>query len=368
VRRKGVQILGLIAIAIAALVGLTYILQQHAQQAESYPPFSSYRTLPEGTSVLYDALGRTAGMTAQRNTQPLGTIHFNNAALLLLDVELYSLSGNGQWFSEMEELAAKGNRVIVGLVPHRNRFIQPENDRQSGALKRWSIRLAFTRATDIRDEEDERMVAGWPMYFAESGGWSVVREENGKAVVVERVQGKGSIVLLANPFLLSNAAMVDDRQTTFLAKVIGPMHLVVFDETHFGIEETGSIAALARRYHLQGLLLGLVITSALFIWKSAAGFPPSSGGPKPAQSLMGEDSSAAFLNLLRRNIKTDEVLPTCVQAWGRMYQRKAGASLAEAIDLAESGSGTPSRTYSQIQQVLSRIGRLRPDGAKPNQS
>jgi hypothetical protein len=350
-KRKPAQLLALIAISFALLAGLTSIVQSRAERADSYPAFSSYRTLPEGTSVLYDALRRSPGMTADRNVQPLGTLHFNHAAILMLGVAPVSLNGDGQWFSDMDELAGKGNRLIIGLLPHRARFIQPENNKLEDALKPWGIRLAFARQTDFRDEEEDQLTPGWPMYFADSKGWDTLREERGKPVVIEKSMGKGTIVVMTNSFLLSNAAMVDDRQTAFLSSLIGPVHQTIFDETHFGIEQTGSIAALARRYRLQGLVLGLVLVSLLFIWKSAAGFPPPNT-LRPTQPVMGEDSGAAFLNLLRRNIRRDDILSTCVEEWRKMYQRKAGASLQTAVDLAESGRKNPAQTYAQIQQIL----------------
>jgi len=344
--RKSAQILAVIAISCALLAGLVSIVQNRAVQPESYPTFSSYRTLPEGVSVLYEALRHSSNMTAERNIKPLGAAHFDNAAILMLGILPAALNEN-----DMEELAHQGNRVIIGLLPHRNRFIQPDNDPLERLQKRWDIRLDFVRLTDFRDDEEEALTPGWPMYFAQAKGWDTLREDNGRRVVIQRAFGKGTIVLLTNSFLLTNAAMVDDRQTTFISNLIGPVHQAIFDETHFGIEETGSIAALARRYRLQGLALGLVFVSLLFIWKSAAGFPPAPP-LRPTQAVTGEDSAAAFLNLLRRNIGRDDILATCVEEWRKMYQRKAGSSLQVAIDLAEGGRKNPAQTYAQIQQIL----------------
>jgi hypothetical protein len=358
-RSRAIQVLAIIAVSCAAVAGLSYILQRHAQQAESFPVYSSFRTLPEGTSVLYQALGSAPGMTAERNVLPFGAIHFDDTAILMLGIQLSSLAGNEQWFGEMEELAGAGNRVIIGLLPHHYRFIGPEKDLQTTAMKHWGIRLAYVRDVDFRDEEEDKLMAGWPMYFAESTKWQTMRQESGHAVTIQRVEGKGSIVLVANPYPFSNAAMVDDRQTEYLTDLIGPVHHTVFDETHFGIEETGSIAGLARRFRLQGLLLGLLLTACLFIWKSAAGFPPPARAAQSTQSVTGEDSSSAFINLLRRNIKKEDILSTCVEAWRKMYQRKAGPGLATAIDLAVGGSKTPTQTYAQIQKLLA---------TKPHQS
>ena len=362
-RRRVSQILAVIALGIVTTAGIAYLLQQHAQHADSFPSYSSFRTLPEGSSVLYEALQRMPAMTTGRNTQPLGTLRESDAAILFLDIVPLSVSGNSEFFSDMEELAAKGNRVIIGLSPHRNRFIQADKDQVENSFQPWSIRLDFVRQTDLRDDEDETLIAGWPMYFSKSPGWTTTRAETGKAVVIERVVGKGSVVLMANCFLLSNAAMVEDRQTTFLTTLIGPVHRTVFDETHFGMEETGSIAGLARHYRLQGMVLGMALIASIFIWKSAAGFPPPRATAAERGSVMGEDSAGAFMNLLRRSIRPDEVIVTCVEQWRKMYQRTAGPGVATIVDLAARGRATPVQTYAQIQQVLLKTSRKRPEGA-----
>ena len=348
---KTIQILAVIAVSCAMLAGLTSIVQRRAGEPDSYPPFSSYRTLPEGTSVLYEALRHSPGMTADRNIQPLGAVHFNSAAVLMLGIQPIGLNGDGEWFSDMEELAGKGNRMVIGLLPRHYRWIQPEKNQLEDALQRWDVRLAFVRQTDFSYEEEDTLTPGWPMYFAAAKGWDTLRAENGKPVVIQKAMGKGTVVLMANSFLLTNAAMVEDRQTTFLSNLIGPVHQTIFDETHLGIVETGSIAGLARRYRLQGLVLGLVLVASLFIWRSAAGFPPPSNA-RPSQAVMGEDSASVFLNLLRRNIRRDDILSTCVEEWRKMYRRQAGIHLQTAIDLAESGRQTPAQTYAQIQQIL----------------
>ena len=349
----------MIVISCATVAALALLLARRAEQPDTYPEFSTYRTLPEGTSVLYEALRRAPGMSAGRNVHPLGAASFNNAAVMLLGMLSIAVD-----VDEVEGLARRGNRVIIGLLPHRNRFIQPRPSRPDEfqpfePLKRWDVRLDFFRKFDFRDEKEQPLTRGWPMYFAEAKGWDTLRKEKDKPVVIQRPMGKGSIVLMANSYLLSNSALVDDRQITFLSDVIGPVHQTIFDETHFGIQETGSIAALARRYHLEGLALGLALVAALFIWKSAAGFPPAWDRLQSVQAVAGEDSNASFLNLLRRNIKRDDILAACVEEWRKMNQRKAGNRLPAAVDLAESGRKTPAQTYVQIQRIL---------GAKQNLS
>jgi hypothetical protein len=341
------QVLGLIAVACAAIAALVFAIQVRSRQTDSFPLLSSFRTLPEGSSVLYDALGQTPGITVERNTRPFGALPFSDSTILLLDVQPFFFSGNGEFFAQVEDLAGKGNRVVIALSPHRRRFIAADPKQTSDSLKRWSIKLGFFRDTDIREAE-EPLIPGWPMYFEAPAGWHDLRKENGHPVVIWREQGKGSIVLVANPYLFSNAAMVEDRQTPFLLSALGPAQRVVFDETHFGIQESGSIAALVRRYRLQGLVLGLLITAGLFIWKSAAGFPPVP--PRRQTAVTGEDSTAAFVNLLRRNIRREDVVKTCVEQWRKVNHRDR-ADIPAALAIATE-TGNTAAVYAKIQSIL----------------
>src|SRR5262249_8932787 len=161
-RRKTTQILATIALSCLTICGLALILLQHAQHTESFPAFSTFRTLPEGASILYDALLQTPGITASRNILPLGTIQQTSAAILMLGVAPSAIAGNAELFNDVEELAIRGNRVIIALQPHRNRFIQQHKERLEDALKHWKIRLDFFRPLDLRDEEDADLIPGWP--------------------------------------------------------------------------------------------------------------------------------------------------------------------------------------------------------------
>jgi hypothetical protein len=87
-----------------------------------------------------------------------------------------------------------------------------------------------------------------------------------------------------------------------------------------------------------------------------------------AAAVVGEDSAATFLNLLRRNIRRDDILSICVQEWRKMQKPKTGVNLQAAIDLAERGRKAPASTYTQIQQVLCGTHKPGPDGAEHNQS
>jgi hypothetical protein len=112
------------------------------------------------------------------------------------------------------------------------------------------------------------------LYFDPSPQWATLSQRD----AVERDFGKGSVVLVADSYFLSNEGLREARDTDLIARLVGPARHVVFDENHFGVAETGSVAKLMRKYRLEGAVLVLVVVAGLFLWRSASSFLP----PRPA--------------------------------------------------------------------------------------
>src|SRR6185503_8188212 len=88
-----------------------------------------------------------------------------------------------------------------------------------------------------------------------------------------------------------------------------------FDEYHLGVAETGTLAALARKYGLQGLVAAVLLLAALFIWQSSASFLP----PREVEEeeVLGKSAVSGFVNLLRRGVPTADLPTLCVKEWRR---------------------------------------------------
>ena len=134
--------------------------------------------------------------------------------------------------------------------------------------------------------------------------------------MVTRPWGRGSLVVLADSYLLSNEAQVRHRHPDLLTALIGPYTRVIFDETHLGISEQGSLMALARRYRLHGLALGLVVTLALFLW-SRAGQLTVVASPRDREStcIQGKDLGQGLASLLQRHLPNRDLLAICIQEY-----------------------------------------------------
>jgi hypothetical protein len=99
-----------------------------------------------------------------------------------------------------------------------------------------------------------------------------------------------------------------------LVKLAGAAQEIVFDENHFGVAETGSIAKLMRKYHLEGALAVLALVAALFLWRSASSLLPSRA-PRSDQPVSGRDSLEGMAALLRRGIAEKDLVRVCYEEW-----------------------------------------------------
>jgi hypothetical protein len=190
--------------------------------------------------------------------------------------------------------------------------------------------------------------------------WKVVYARQSNPVMVERKFGSGSVVFCTDSYFLSNEAMLKERHADLLAWVIGPSSRVMFDEAHLGIVEEPGVAMLVRKYRLHGLVAGLLLLAALFIWKNSSRFAPGPAEEKLEDFVAGKNSATGFVNLLRRHIAGRDVLDVCVAEWRKSIVRGTypAARLARAQEAMSAGNALPPaqrhpvQTYQAICRAL----------------
>lgn len=190
--------------------------------------------------------------------------------------------------------------------------------------------------------------------------WNVLYRSAGQPVVIERRLGRGSIVLAADSFLLSNEAMRSERHPQLLAWLFDGPPKLVFDEEHHGVRDDPGIASLARKYRLHGVVAGILLIALLFVWKNAVRFIPAyAEDTGDGDVVIGKESSAGFVNLLRRTIKPAEILPVCLAEWRKSAGRRP-AEQARIEELLAEEKARPAKqrdpvsTYQTIAQSLTR--------------
>jgi hypothetical protein len=320
---------GFIAIAIR-LMGLQFA------GGDVYPEYSSMRTDPRGSRLLYDSLARTPGVTVARNFLPIPVFPEKNTTLVLLGLAPVLLA-DPDHLKSFERTAGRGNRLVLAL-----RSAEKLENAQELEVA-WHVRLAI--------DPDPKHVHR--LYFRESPGWQVWDRVDTKILGIERAFGQGQIVLLSGSDDFTNdSTVVMDRLTT-VTTALGANPRVVFDESHLGIEESGSVVGLARRFRLTGLAFGLALSGALLIWRNAGSFPPATPAYATGQ-YAGRTSRSGLVTLLHRHIPADKVAAACWKEWLTANRRTASPHrLEQASAIAERASNEPLETIRELHSILS---------------
>jgi hypothetical protein len=332
-----------IALGLAFAFGLVQLFRLRFEAGDVYPEYSSLRTDPVGTQALYESFNALHGVSAARNYQPLDKIKAGGATVFYLGVNAKSLVDAER--DELEQLATSGARLVIGLLPVLR---LPAGTKPGGRweLEHWGVALTLA--------EPRRGKPANLLYFAPSKDWTVVRSASGHAIVIERAFGKGTLVLSADAFPLTNQALLFDRDANLISWYAGPNRRLIFDESHFGVTETGSVAALGRRYHLEPFLAALLLLAVLFIWKNSTPLVPARPAGKPGASAAQSWGMPYYL--LRRAAPPAEVIHACLDEWRKSLSlgpRYSDDRLHRVEEIA-STEHDPVKAYQAIGRALAR--------------
>ncbi len=389
--------------------GVAKLFQLRFDQGDVYPPSSSLRSDPLGAKVFYESLRNLNSFELGRHYEPLHKIDSGRGkTLFILGVGAWDLNRvPRQDVKDIEKFLFDGGRIVISFQPmtgkswnarREEKRAQEEKKKKEqkeekskakksdkkkppladdevevvSLLKNWQLELSFEDlATDddgvavpvtverTADLDSLPPTLSWhtALYLdALTNSWrKVYALNNTNAAVVERQFGKGSVVLSSDSYLFSNEAMRKERHAELLAWFVGANREVIFDETHLGVEANPGIAALARKYRLHGLIAGLFLLAGLFVWKNSVSFvPPQDDDLFEGRSAMvaGKESSAGFVNLLRRSISPEEILPTCFAEWkksGAHQRQKAFGKMEKIETLIRGESSRPRRERNPVQ-------------------
>ncbi len=249
--------------------------------------------------------------------------------------------------------------------------------------KHWGIGLAFKENLPLKDDKhlaieatsnrtDLPAVISWHsnLYFdLYVNDWQPLYSYEGLPLIVERSYGKGSILLCADSFFVSNEALWSERHPQLLVMLIGGNSRIIFDETHFGIYKQPSVAQLLRHYRFHWFFAALAVLALLFIWKSASYFvpPPQDDVLAAADVVSEKDYTQGLIALLRRNIAGSQVLQVCAKEWEQTFKKnpriRAAAfehvkGIIETESKASRKSKDPVQGYQKICKHMPNVATL----------
>ncbi|MFP4445332.1 MAG: DUF4350 domain-containing protein [Desulfosudaceae bacterium] len=393
-----------IVLAVLFAGGVLRLFALRFQAGDIYPPYSSFRSDPLGSRVLYESLRSLPGVTAERNLTALNRLERDNRQQVFFCLGLNGFDQrffSKKTFAWWEHAAAVGGRVVFSCRP-RTDLEQAEEETAGAAPKtekakehagqdteentgpcpdeaeaewqspadRWDLGLAH------ETEKPDQMTAvstrpGLPdlpwrstLYFAEvPDPWQAVYTRGGRPVIIQRPWGSGRIILLADSYLFSNEALSTGMPAAFFSWLIGDRDRIVFDESHFGIHRRPGVATLLRQYRLGGLVGALLLLAGLFVWQRSAVFAPitrTPGGVSPAEPAGSRDNLSGLVNMLRRRYAPAEILELSLDEWKRSAARRAGGpdpaaaeKLRHARTAAADQKQDPVAAYHTIAHILS---------------
>jgi len=400
-RRSGL-IWGFVSgVSIAGLaLGLAHLFRLRFEVGDVYPPYSSLRADPLGLRGLHDSFVESPRHRVRRNFGPLRELKgASESTVFRLGAgrEAWMLATEED-YEAAEDFVRQGGRLVLGFASSkaglgagapalggRNAPAPPVGARGRGGgrtsspsggasgvsmMERWGFSLDVLerdgatnrwtayRADNVEPESGLTESMPWRSSIVLRGlseTWRTVYEVGDEAVVVERDLGKGGVVVCADSYLFSNEALRKEPQAAFLLWAVGDALRVVFDETHLGVREEAGVAALGRRYRLHGLLVGLVVLGALWVWRAMLPLvPPGTDETRLHRDeiMVGRDAASGLAALLRRHVPPSELLETCVGEWRRSFP-------AEARRLGERAD--------QLTTVVVRERNLQPRERRANQ-
>jgi hypothetical protein len=397
--RRGVAALLLAALGAGFAWGAAQLLERRFAEGDVYSASSSLKADPDGARALYEALRELRGAGVRRNFEPLGRLTAGpRTTLLLLGTQPWSLEqADRREADRLDSAVRSGTRLVIAMSPISSRQspqpaatpkaerpekkgvpsrVRPRPARRGGEdedaadvslWKRWG--LSFEPGEPFNEPVLARLEAGMQAselpavvsWHSETAfakldpAWRVVYTLKSKPVLIERTLGRGSIVFASESSFAANATLKAARQPALLAWLVGDRPEIVFDETHFGMGHQEGIAALARRYHLEGLFFGLLTLAVLFVWKSAVPFAPAPGPPSgQSAAVAGRRASEGLVAALRRHIASRDLSRICFQEWKKAFARSRPAAVRQLSRIA--AEPDPVAAYNRARRLTKEKG------------
>ena len=356
------------------LFGLIQLLLLRFSSGDVYPLYSSLRSDPLGTKALYESLEVCCDFRVERNYDAFSKIQDRFDATIIVagmsDSALRSVPA--KIVQEVNSFVAGGGRLVITLHTARldqeiMRSLEDSSEEVVDLTDAWGIRFFREKKVTVNAQlSDQYSNSGLPrtisshlpIYFQTvDPGWKTVYERDNHPVIVERRLARGSLVISAESYFLSNEALVKERHPALLTWLIGNPSNVIFDEYHHGIAKSTGVMYLARKYDLEWFFILLMFLAILFIWRSAVPFVSPLREPQGALES-GKESVAGLTNLLRRNIPAKELLAVCLSEWkksARNISEEKQKAMEQAISRETAKPGRQQNlpaTYNAVSRVL----------------
>jgi hypothetical protein len=392
--------------ALVFMAGMVKLFLLRFEAGNVYPAYSSLRSDPLGTLALYESLQRLPAEAVSRNFRPLKRVMMapHSTFMIIGSRGLPSFLRDKKKNSLLDNLSQSGGRLVLTFTPatpfqgsedkkgeakdntrEKTDGKKPETaeDKTEAETKEEDCTcdagfetLGFRFNTPIGEDWDDHAnrlsrapeilppSIPWraPLSFRlEDDSWEALYTWQGEPVVVQRPWGKGTLVMVADSYLLSNEALRNNRYTGLLTWLVHPGNAIVFDETLKGVVKQPGMAGLARQYRLHGIFAAVLAVVGLFIWRQSAIFiapVQTEKDPVHTRPAAGRDTRRGLVYLAQQHIDIRSLMTVCLKAWkGQAAQRLSADRIAEVEAMVAEAAADPRKekqvkTYIEICELL----------------
>ena len=339
-----------VALLLCLLFALGRSVVRRANATFDYPSYSSLDNSDLGLKAYHDALLRL-GYRVERNFQPLHKLASTQGTILYAGPSLQAFRGVDRTDLELfQKLAEGGSHLVLLLSP--NGFLEKAgkaNPVTDTLREHWGVEAESKRET--LTEPVSRLPQAHYRFKAWSNEWQPLHMEDGRPVMLQRAFGKGGVLLVNDLDDFTNRTLLTVANGDILTAILDAKGLVVFDESHLGVADTGTVAGLARAHRLQWVLLGFSVLATLYVWRSSISF----AAPQPAlenHRVSGQDAHSALSHLLAQSVAPHQLLQALAKDWNASAavrgRRTRDVADSELLSLHKAGEDEIADRYNRL--------------------
>ncbi|HUX68009.1 MAG TPA: DUF4350 domain-containing protein [Terriglobales bacterium] len=366
-----IRIGGLVLVALA-LGAVGYRLLMAATLSQATPAYSSVRTDPSGTSVLFGAYAR-AGLAVSRGYEAdslAGMVPGATVAFVLAPEGWANHLGR-----QLDDFARRGGWVVLAGPPLAMPTPAPGSTAamlappEEGLDARLGAGLetaqagkhpppTLTYAEPVAGTAPAgavRLPLQFPLNSLKlSPAWKPLYQGGGRTYMAVRAVGRGRVVLASEATFVSNDNLAHAPDAELLSWLVAGRRAVWADETLHGLQQARGMAWLLQRYRLN-LAAGCVLaTLALMAWGAAANLErPPKAVPGASVEVAQTDAGEGYARLLQRAIPLGQLLPAC---WRQFAQRHPQAQALPPL---------PAEGVAEPAEIMAWYRRLQQKAAGP---
>lgn len=317
------------------IINISSLMQQRFERGDIYPHYSSLRKDPLGCSLFFESLEQLNDLNVQQYfSEPPESR--NQRTQFLIGVPLGSFNIVKQAFQS----AADGDQVVISFQTHSRISGQ---DKLAIQREEWMKHFGFEIGLSSHQSE-KRIELNQQLYPWYSNltfqhltpKWNEELPLNsGNARAIQAKWGQGNIWLYTDSYLFSNECFDQSPPLSYLSQFIPQSSNIIFNEVHHGIESHIGISDLVARYHLQGVVLGVILLALLYIWSCSIPMIPKHASFNKALQSTEHSSQSGLKLLLERSLSSSQALKQCLilaKQHGKRYGPIFRDQLEQEID------------------------------------